>query len=133
MGRYLEDARKLYQQALNELERWQQTRDETLLRDAAEKAWGAVTQAANEVVEAYGRRVPSGTNARRDALNALERQERQLRSLRLRTRFSDAELVLHRDCFYDGTCPLALVTETVVQDVKEYLDDVAQVTESRRR
>ena len=132
MGKYLDDARKLYQEALNELERWRQTNDQTILRDAAEKAWGAVTQAANEVVEAYGRRVPSGTNARRDTLNVLERQERQLRGLRLRARFSDAENVLHKECFYDGTCPLPLVTDIVIEDVKEYLDDVAQVTERRR-
>ena len=128
MGRYLNDARALYEQARGELRRWEETSDDALLRDAAEKAWGAVCQAANELLEAYGRRVPSGTNARRSQLNALEHEERQLRSLRFRDRFSGAADVLHKECFYDGECPVPLVTD-VVEDVKEYLDDVATVTD----
>ena len=133
MGRYLEDAKILYNEALNELERWQQTQDTVILRDAAEKAWGAVTQAANEVIEAFDRVVPSGTGARWSELYALERQNRRLRSLRLQDRFSTAELVLHRDCFYDGNCPIPYVTDNIVEGVKEYLDDVEQVTQSPGR
>jgi hypothetical protein len=133
MGRYFEDAKTLYNEALRELERWQQTQDLTTLRDAAEKAWGAVTQASNEVIDAYGRVVPSGTGARRQELARLERQHRQLRSLGLQGTFSTAELVLHRDCFYDGNCPLPYVVDTLVQDVKEFLDAVEQVTQRPRR
>lgn len=132
MGRYLDDANTLYQEALSELERWKQTQDAVLLRDAAEKAWGAVTQAANEVIYAYGRKVPSGTGARHGELRLLERQNRDLQHLRLFNRFSSVENILHKECFYDGTCPLPLVTDMVVEDVREYLDDVRQVTERRR-
>jgi hypothetical protein len=133
MGKYLDDAMTLYQQALSELERWQQTNDQVLLRDAAEKAWGAVTQAANEVLDVHGRVIPSGTGDRRSELRALERQDRRLRSLRLESRFGNAELILHRDCFYDGTCPPELVTDTVIESVKEYLDDVAEIVQDGRR
>ena len=133
MGRYIEDAKTLYNQALRELERWQQTQDLTILRDAAEKAWGAVTQAANEVIDAYGRVVPSGTGARRQELARLERQHRQLRALGLEGKFSSAELTLHRDCFYDGNCPVPYVPEKVVQDVKEFLDAVEQIAGEARR
>jgi hypothetical protein len=129
MGHYLDDARTLYQEALNELVRFQQTQEQVILRDAAEKGWGTVTLAANEVIAAYGRKVPSGTGARRSELRALARQDRRLRALRLEDRFNAAELVLHRDCFYDGTCPLPMVADMVLEDVKEYLDDVAQVTQ----
>ncbi len=73
VGRHLEDAEKLYAQAMTELSEWERTKEPTLLRDAAEKAWGAMVQATNEVLDAHGRRVLSGTNARRDALHALER------------------------------------------------------------
>ena len=132
MGKYLDDARTLYKQALVELERWRQTQDTVLLRDAAEKAWGAVTQAANEVIDARGRKVPSGTGVRRGELHTLERQDRRLRSLRLEDRFTSAEHVLHTECFYDGTCPVPLVTDMVIESVKEYLDDVEQVTSGRR-
>ncbi|MCI0437800.1 MAG: hypothetical protein L0177_01560 [Chloroflexi bacterium] len=130
MGKYLEDARKLYQHALQELRQWQEERDETLLRDASEKAWGAVSQAANELLDAHGRKVPSGTHARRDELNALERQNRQLRGLRFRTRFAAVENILYKECFYDGVCPLPLVTD-VIEEVGEYLDDVEAATQQR--
>lgn len=132
MGKYLDDAKVLYQQALNELERWEQTQDTVLLRDAAEKAWGAVTQAANEVIDAHGHRVPSGTGARRQELHNLERQNRSLRSLHFEERFGAAEILLHRDCFYDGTCPVPLVTDTVTETVQEYLNDVEQATQTQR-
>ena len=127
MGRYIEDAWALYGHAVGELEEWRRTGDSVLLRDAAEKAWGAVTLAANELLESQGRVVPEGTNARRDSLRAVEKQNRQLRSLRLRARFSDAKLILHQDCFYDGQCPTDLVVEMVTDDVREYLGDVANV------
>ena len=127
MGRYIEDAWALYGHAVGELEEWRRTGDSVLLRDAAEKAWGAVTLAANELLESQGRVVPEGTNARHDSLRVVEKQNRQLRSLRLRARFSDAKLILHQDCFYDGQCPTDLVVEMVTDDVREYLGDVANV------
>ena len=127
MGRYIEDAWALYGHAVGELEEWRRTGDSVLLRDAAEKAWGAVTLAANELLECQGRVVPEGTNARRDSLRSVEKQNRQLRSLWLQARFSDAKLILHQDCFYDGQCPTDLVVEMVTDDVREYLGDVANV------
>jgi hypothetical protein len=133
MGKYIEDAKTLYNKALQELQRWEQTQDLTTLRDAAEKTWGAVTQAANEVIDAYGRVVPSGTGARRQELARLERQDRRLRALGLQAKFSLAEVALHRDCFYDGNCPIPYVSDTVVQDVKEFLDAVEQIAGEARR
>ena len=127
MGRYIEDAWALYGHAVGELEEWRRTGDDILLRDAAEKAWGAVTLAANELLESQGRVVPDGTNARRDGIRAVERRNRQIRALRLQARFSDAKLILHQDCFYDGQCPSELVVEMVNDDVREYLGDVANV------
>lgn len=133
MGGYLDDARVPHREALHELERWKATNDQAILRDAAEKAWGAVTQASNELLDARGQMVPSGTGARRQALAGLERQDRSLRPMRLQARFSDSENVLHKECFYDGTCPLPLITEKVIEDVKEYLDDVAQLADRSRQ
>jgi hypothetical protein len=133
MGKYLEDAKTLYSEALRELERWQHIQDLVILRDAAEKAWGAVTQATNEVLHAFGRVVPSGTGARRQELARLERQNGQLRALGLEGKFNSAELVLHRDCFYDGNCPVPYATDKVAQDVKEFRDTVEQVTQKSGR
>ena len=127
MGSYIEDAWALYGHAVGELEEWRRTGDDILLRDAAEKAWGAVTLAANELLESQGRTVPDGTNARRDAIRAVERQNRRIATLRLQARFLAAKNILHQDCFYDGQCPSELVVEVVTDDVREYLGDVANV------
>lgn len=131
MGKYLDDANTLYREALNELARFHQSQDQAILRDAAEKGWGAVTQAANELLAFYDRAVPSGTGARRGQLTNLERQQRPLRRLYLEKRFSGFENELHKECFYDGTCPVPLIEETVREQVKEFLDDIARVTQGQ--
>ena len=132
MGRYLEDAWALYGHAIGELQDWRRTGDALLLRDAAEKAWGAVTQGANDLLESQGRVVPEGTNARRDAIRAVERGNRRIRALRLQARFLAAKNILHQDCFYDGQCPEGLIEEFVTEDVREYLGDISGVANGAR-
>lgn len=127
MGSYIEDAWALYGHAVGELEEWRRTGDDIILRDAAEKAWGAVTLAANELLESQGRVVPDGTNARRDGIRAIERRNRRIGALRLQARFLAAKNILHQDCFYDGQCPSELVEEMVTEDVREYLGDIANL------
>jgi hypothetical protein len=106
MGKYLDDARAMYNFARIELQQWQQSNDEILLRDAAEKTWGAVTLATNDLLESRGRRAPSGTGSRKSELNVLERGDRRFRAYRMLDRFSAMEANLHKDCFYDGDCRL---------------------------
>ena len=132
MGHYLEDAWALYGHAIGELEDWRRAGDSILLRDAAEKAWGAATQGANDLLESQGRVVPEGTNARRDAIRAVERANRNVRALRLSSRFGDAILILHQDCFHDGQCPEELIEEFVTEDVREYLGDISGVANGER-
>lgn len=123
MGKYLDDAKAMYNYARIELQQWQDSNDEILLRDAAEKTWGAVTLATNDLLESFGRRVPSGTGARKSELNGLERRYRRFRALRILDRFSSMAATLHNDCFYDGDCRLPLVPD-VIEDAREFLDDV---------
>ena len=130
MAQYIDDAKALYRHALRELGEWRVSQDDqTLLRDAAEKTWGAVTEAANEVLFAYNRAVPSGTNARRDGLKAIERQHRQVRSLDMARRFSDFLDVLHKTCFYEGDCPLPTVTEFIAA-AQECIDDAEALSDA---
>ena len=127
MGRHLEDAWALYGHAIGELQDWRRTGDAILLRDAAEKAWGAVTQGANDLLESQGRIIPEGTNARRDAIRALEKGDGRVRVLRLSAQLSAIELVLCRDCLHDGQCPSELIEEVVTEDVRDYLGDISGV------
>ena len=123
MGKYLNDAKAMYNYARIELQQWRDTSDEILLRDAAEKTWGAVTLATNDLLESYGRRAPSGTRARQSELRAIERRNQRFRRMRMLDRFMAMENLLHKDCFYDGDCPLPLVPEFIA-NAREYLDDV---------
>jgi hypothetical protein len=123
MGKYLDDAKAMYNYARIELQQWRQSNDEILLRDAAEKTWGAVTLATNDLLESRGRRAPSGTGSRKSELNVLERGDRRFRAYRMLDRFSAMEANLHKDCFYDGDCRLPLIPD-VIEDAREYLDDV---------
>ena len=131
MGKYLEDAKAMYNYARIELQQWRGSNDEILLRDASEKTWGAVTLATNDLLESYDRRVPSGTSARKSELNALERRNRRLRSFRMLDRFAAMEATLHNDCFYDGECRLPLVPD-VIENAREYLDDVESLVNRQR-
>ena len=130
MGKYLDDAKAMYNYARIELQQWQDSNDEILLRDAAEKTWGAVTLATNDLLESYGRRAPSGTGARQIELHAIERQNRPIRALRMLERFAAMEGILHKDCFYDGECRLPLVPD-IIGEAREYLDDVESLADQR--
>ena len=127
MGRYLDDAKAMYNYARIELQQWQDTGDEILLRDASEKTWGAVTLATNDLLESFGRRAPSGTGARRSELHAIESHNRRFRRLRMLDRFMSMENLLHKDCFYDGNCPLPLVPDFIAE-ARDYIDDVESLS-----
>ena len=130
MGKYLDDAKAMYNYARIELQQWRDSNDEILLRDAAEKTWGAVTLATNDLLESHGRRAPSGTGARQIELNTIERRNRRLRSFRMLDRFAAMEAILHKRCFYDGDCRLPLVPD-VIEEAREYLDDVESLVNQR--
>ena len=130
MGKYLDDAKAMYNYARIELQQWQDSNDEILLRDAAEKTWGAVTLATNDLLESYGRNAPRGTGARKSELHALERRNRRFRAFRMLAVFSSMESNLHNDCFYDGDCRLPLIPD-LIEEAREYLDDVESLVNRR--
>lgn len=133
MGIYLNKAKKMHQTAVAELEQWEHAKDVVILQEAAEKAWGAMTQASNELIQAFGKKVPHGTNVRRRTLEALEDEHRQLASLKLSHTFGFAEYVLHNDCFYEGDCTPDEVTRWIRTEAKRYLEDVEAQTVRPRR
>ncbi len=104
MGKYLDDAKAMYNYARIELQQWQDSNDEILLRDAAEKTWRAVTLATNELLEFYGGSAPSGTGARLSELHAVEKQDPRVRQLWMLARFASMDATLYKDCVYDGDC-----------------------------
>jgi len=129
VGAYLNKAREFHRQAVEELADWKRARNnDVLIRDAAEKAWGAVTQAANEVIATLEgpNNVPKGTNVRRQTLVALEKRFRELRVRSLSERFAGAENTLHTHCFYDGDYNPEEVEAWIQDYVPTYLDHVEE-------
>ena len=133
MPAYMDDAWAFYNHALGELREWHMTDDPILLRDAAEKTWGAVTLAANALLESRGRKPPSGTNARMDEIIGLEKGDRRLRALDLSKKFDMSKTILHQDCFYEGDCPAEQVTEWIAEYARAYLEDVSRLVAGARR
>ena len=131
MPAYMDEAWAFHNHALGELREWQITDDPILLRDAAEKTWGAVTLAANALLESRGKTIPSGTNARMNAIIRLENGDRRLRALDLSSKFDIAKTILHQDCFYEGKCPAELLTDWISEYALAYLEDVSRLVDAR--
>ena len=92
---YLDTAKRFYKAALRELHRGRRARDDTKIRDAAEKAWNAVVQATNYVFEQAGLAVPSSHYDRRKGLIELERRDGTFREKALVDRYMAREQRLH--------------------------------------
>ena len=133
MAQYIEDAKALYRHAQRELGEWRLSQDDhTLLRDAAEKTWGAVSEAANELLFAHDRVSPSGTGARSYGLKSVERRNRQVRRLDMSGRFGRFQDVLHKACFYEGDCPLPLVTQYIAE-AQDFINDAESLSDDARQ
>lgn len=88
-----DDARSLYQEAINLLETGN-------LRMAAEAAWGASKRAADALVLARTGREPMVTGHTSRGLRALGRQDPAVKELR--SRYNKRQAFLHGECFYRG-------------------------------
>lgn len=133
MPAYMDEAWGFHRHALGELREWRLTDDPILLRDAAEKTWGAITMASNALLESRGVKQPDGTNSRMRAISRLENGDRHLRALGLSKTFNDVKEILHQKCFYEGNCPTELITDWVERYARAYLEDVASAMSAARR
>ncbi len=133
MPAYMDEARGFHRHALGELREWRLTDDPILLRDAAEKTWGAIIMASNALLESRGVKPPDGTNSRMNEIIRLENRDRRLRALGLSEAFDTAKGILHQDCFYEGNCPTELITDWVERYARAYLEDVASAMSAARR
>ena len=127
MARYIDDAKGFYQEAVKEFERGVAENNLRVIRDAAEKAWNAIVQATNELMEKRGMPIPRTHHERRMGLLELERSDLRLKEMGFRDRFGAREKYLHEDCFYDGFCPVEVVEEEIIHKVKSYIEDIERI------
>jgi uncharacterized protein (UPF0332 family) len=109
---HLEEARGLYEKALEEFQRARSGKDETLLRDACAKGWLSTIEAANALLIKRGIReeeLPQAERGRRYMI--FKYAPKELRLLYLSLRDS-----LHIQGYYDGTLNF--------DEMQEYLDDL---------
>jgi hypothetical protein len=125
-GHYLKHARLFVSAASRELEAARKSRDDTGIRQSAEKGWGAVVQAANALLASRGLKPGVGTGRKQDLLQSLEERDRRARALALSSRYADALLQLHARCFYDGDFSLDGV-ERGIRRAGKFVEDVARI------
>ena len=109
-----DDARSLYEDALEELDR-------SKLRNAAEKAWGATKRATDALVLARTGREPRSTGQTTRGLRALRREDPVFDLLE--GRYSARAHALHGLCFYDGNCEPEDVLSRDIRETADYIRD----------
>lgn len=127
MGGYLEEAKEFYQEALKEFEEGLKEGDKTLIRDACEKAWGAVVQATNELFVRKGiEKLPKSHRERRLLLYQLEKMDDQVKGAEIVDRFMARDHVLHMRGFYNGDIDPEEVKENLTK-VKQFIKDIGKM------
>lgn len=111
----LEDAERLYQEALKELESGR-------LRKAAENAWGATARATDALLYSRAKfEVVRGLGRTRE-LYRLALRDEGVKKLDLIEDYNDRILHLHGNCFYEGITEIPGVDiERLIIDTKKYI------------
>ena len=114
------DAEALHASAMEMLERGD-------IRDAAGKAWCATRRATNALILAHTGEEPGTTAMTSDGLDALARQDSEVKILvgRYYSRLSQ----LHGQCFYNGRCG-SEDTERRIRETDQYIRDAEMLADS---
>lgn len=118
----LAEAREMLAQARIDLARARSENLHVLLRDAAEKGYGAVSQAADELCRRLLATTVLSTRQRRDCLRQLESVRPALRNYGIADRFSARTRELHEVSFHAGDCD-----DTTVEDELQKAEEFLQV------
>ena len=108
-----EDARRMHAAAMEQLEGGD-------IRDAAEKAWCATRRATDALILARMGVAPGPTGFTTDQLDALGREDRNVKET-LAPRYYSRITNLHGRCFYEGACNPE--TERRIRETADYIAD----------
>ena len=123
VGAIFADARFLYDDALEELERGN-------LRNSAEKAWGATKRATDALILAGTGSEPERTPEMLAALRQLRAQDNAVRPMV--RRYYARQGILHGDCFYLGLCEPAADTERLIRRTLGYIEDAEALADAEQ-
>jgi hypothetical protein len=111
-----DDAREMHKSALERLEAGD-------LRDSAEKAWCATKRATDALILAHTGEEPGPTTLTSDGLDALARQDSNIKSLV--GRYYSRIHQLHGSCFYVVLCNPD--TERRIRETADYIQDAERL------
>jgi hypothetical protein len=92
--------------------------DERRVRDAAEKAWLAATQAVDHAMVLHGRTPEPGPGAHGDRHEFLESIGRR----DLSEKFGYFADRLHAGCFYQGRCPARNIMDAILDEAAQFVE-----------
>ena len=126
MGKYIEEAKEMYEEAKKEFEEGCKENNRIKMHDASEKAWISVVLATNEQFAKRNVPIPKSHRERRNRLRELEKRDELIREKGLVDRFSARDHHLHEQCFYEGYCEPDLLEENI-EKVKRYIEDIEEL------
>ena len=126
---YMDEAWRLYKNATRDLNWWRKENgDEGELRVIAARTWEAVSLAACVLLESRGVQPPPERRARRYALYYMEKEHPDIRARKMGVLLGAISSDLYVDCFHDGDCRPKNVIRSVTEDAREFLEQVAELT-----
>lgn len=129
--KYLQMAKKFLEAAKKEFAAGKSAQDEILIRQAAEKGWGAAVQATNALLATKNIKVPYGTGKREELLFSIQEKDKKVQALNLGEKYSHFLRTLHSECFYDGDISIKRVDRDL-RKVGEYIHAVSTVVNGKR-
>ncbi len=129
-GRFIETARRFLARAEKELVAGRASSDEIELRQAAEKGWGAVTEATKALFVSKGIKIPLGTTTKEDRLEELQQRDPEMQNGSVADKFSRFLLRLHAEAWGDGDVSVKRL-ERQLRDVGKYIGTIERL--ARRR
>lgn len=127
---FLEDARSFLEKGARELEEGIRRGDQIAIRDAAEKLWNAVVNAANALILYYLDVVPASHWERRKLLERLEDVNPKVEELGFRDRYGARERYLHEMTFYEGIIDVEMLRREMVK-ARKFVEDVENLIQGQ--
>jgi len=117
------DAEKLYEDAINELEKGR-------IRDAAEKAWGAAVRATDALILARTGKKPVRTDLTTRRLHELALKDPEVDE-KLLGRYHTRQDFLHGACFYMGVCEPVDSVIRRIRETEDYIRDARDLVKKK--
>lgn len=120
MGSHLDEARKIYEEAVKELRG--KPRNPIHIRMIADKGWLSAVEAVNDLVVMLGYRLPETHGERYGILREVAKSTDLIPKKGVIERLGARDMNLHKRCFYEGDTSIDLIDE--INKLERFLRDI---------